>query len=270
MRISENVVFGRKENLTHLSMESASLKGVALKTTLLLAVTLFAMTLGIRFLSYRNSISFILYFILWIVNIVLQVMICHEPTRAKYLAIPYVIFEGLSLGTLCSIIEFVVDSTVEDASYGFGLSITSLALVITVSIFFSCVLLYGLGIVKPNQKMKSVLLSLVFGIIIATVIMMLLSLIFTLTGGSAFNFTRFFDLYFGIGLIVAIISAIVAVGYVTLTIDQAKQMVDRGLDKDYEWYASFGIALNVIWLFIEILRVLYYVAILFGGSSRRK
>ena len=33
-------------------------------------------------------------------------------------------------------------------------------------------------------------------------------------------------------------------------------IVDAGMDKTFEWYAAFGILLNIIWLYYEVLRLL--------------
>ena len=36
--------------------------------------------------------------------------------------------------------------------------------------------------------------------------------------------------------------------YVVISFDNTTRIVDIGLGKTYEWYAAFGILLNVIWL----------------------
>ena len=59
-----------------------------------------------------------------------------------------------------------------------------------------------------------------------------------------------------LGIIVSIISILVAGIYTLITLDNAKRIVDAGLDEQFEWYAAFGIILNVIWLFWEVLSLL--------------
>ena len=49
-----------------------------------------------------------------------------------------------------------------------------------------------------------------------------------------------------------------------ISLDNAQVIVTAGVDKNYEWYASFGIVLNVIWLFWEVLRL---VLIIFSRSD---
>ena len=63
------------------------------------------------------------------------------------------------------------------------------------------------------------------------------------------------------------IPSFVATLYVIVSFDNATQIVDSGADKDYEWYASYAITLNVIYLFFEILRL---ILIILSNSSKRK
>ena len=53
---------------------------------------------------------------------------------------------------------------------------------------------------------------------------------------------------------------VVASIYVFITIQQTNEIVNQGIDKNYEWYAAFGIAITVIWLFLEILELLLKIA----------
>jgi uncharacterized YccA/Bax inhibitor family protein len=52
---------------------------------------------------------------------------------------------------------------------------------------------------------------------------------------------------------------LVASIYSVISLDSAHNIVKAGLDKNYEWYASFGIILNIIWLFYEVVRLLLII-----------
>ena len=58
---------------------------------------------------------------------------------------------------------------------------------------------------------------------------------------------------------------IVATMYVIFSFSVADNLIEAGADKDMEWYAAYAITLNVVYLFIEILRLLL---ILFSRQSR--
>ncbi len=41
-----------------------------------------------------------------------------------------------------------------------------------------------------------------------------------------------------------------------LDFDFIDRGVEQGLSKDFEWYAAFGILVTVVWLYLEMLRLL--------------
>ena len=67
---------------------------------------------------------------------------------------------------------------------------------------------------------------------------------------------RFLKRSTDIALIFAIISVFIASIYSLISLDNAKRLVDSGLDRSYEWYAAFGIVITSIWLFLEIFELL--------------
>ena len=41
-------------------------------------------------------------------------------------------------------------------------------------------------------------------------------------------------------------------------------MVDGHMEKKYEWNAAFGLSVTLLWLYVEILRLLAIIASMFG------
>ena len=41
-----------------------------------------------------------------------------------------------------------------------------------------------------------------------------------------------------------------------LDFDFIERGAKQGLDKDFEWYAAFGLLVTIIWLYLEMLRLL--------------
>ena len=270
MKIAQNYVFGHVEGLA--GEKRATIKGVCTKTILLLGITLVVALLGINLFRTFNVITMILYLGIIIAQFVLQRKISRNPGTSKKLVIPYSILEGCSLAIFTNIIEYGLDIATDGKSLNIGLSISSLALIITISIFLACVILIGTGLVRPNQKVVGFLGSALLGIVIASVAMLLLStilLLVTRNSANPINLLKIYQLYLGVGLITGLISVLVATGYIMVTVKRAMNMVDMGMDKSYEWYSAFGIAMNVVWLYMEVLRVLYYIVLLFGGNDRK-
>jgi len=55
---------------------------------------------------------------------------------------------------------------------------------------------------------------------------------------------------------------IVVVAALNLIIDFAsiQQAAEQGAPKYYEWYTAFGLMVTIVWLYIEILRLLAMIA----------
>ena len=108
------------------------------------------------------------------------------------------------------------------------------------------------------------------GSLIASIMVSLVFLIGYLSGVMDMNF---YQSAFEAGSIVRVFSLIgsfimivIASLYVLISLDNATNVVNNGLDKTYEWYAAFGIVINLIWLFYQILR---FVVLVLGGSKRK-
>jgi uncharacterized YccA/Bax inhibitor family protein len=70
---------------------------------------------------------------------------------------------------------------------------------------------------------------------------------------------------FGIplGLIIGVLVVIMAAYSLVLDFDSIQQGVRNGAPRQYGWVGGFGIMVTVVWLYIEILRIL---AILRGSN----
>jgi uncharacterized YccA/Bax inhibitor family protein len=93
---------------------------------------------------------------------------------------------------------------------------------------------------------------LLIGVVFTTTIVTIVSL---------FN-PGLYTLFFGnssLALLISIVMVVIASVYTVISLENANSIVSAGLDKNYEWYASFGIVLNIIWLFYEVVRLLLII-----------
>ncbi|MBP3854364.1 MAG: Bax inhibitor-1/YccA family protein [Ruminiclostridium sp.] len=123
-----------------------------------------------------------------------------------------------------------------------------LALVITLMIVFTMGFLYGMGIVKVGQKMKTVIMT--FGIVVlgASLLTFIGSLI-PATRGLVSELTNNPILSIGGSVILVIVGTL----FLLVDFDTIRSSVENNLPKKYEWYASFGLAFSVIWLYFKVL-----------------
>jgi uncharacterized YccA/Bax inhibitor family protein len=108
--------------------------------------------------------------------------------------------------------------------------------------------LYNFRIIKATERFKSVIFTATAGIAIFYVITLVLRLF-------NINIPFMYDSsVLGIGLSLFII-AIAALNLI-LDFDMIEQGADKGAPKFMEWYGAFGLLVTMIWLYVEILRLL--------------
>jgi len=159
-----------------------------------------------------------------------------KKTWAYFTAPIYAVLEGLFLGAISAFFE---------ARYP-GLVMQAIAL--TFGTMFILLAGYRTGIIKVTDKLRS-------GIIAATgavALVYLISFIFSLFGVSNLIINSNGILGIGISVVIVIIAALNLV----LDFDFIYEGSKAGLPKHMEWYAAFGLIVTLIWLYIEMLRLL--------------
>jgi uncharacterized YccA/Bax inhibitor family protein len=231
-KFGDNVVFSRAQNLERVSGQVATIQGVGSKTILLVLITLISALATMFILGPLKVLS--AYFIIWIITFVLLMIMSFNPTAARVLAIPYAILEGMTVGAISGVVAIAIPDA--------GLLIPGLALSITMTIFLGASVLYATGVIRVSGFFRRFMYT---------------SLVVMIAG--FFN-SQIYELFYGvnsgIALLISIIMVIISSLYVVISLDNATMIVDAGMDKTFEWYAAFGILLNIIWLYYEVLRLL--------------
>jgi len=248
MRFGNNAVFRRIARDDYaVSANPATMKGIALKTILLLGVSIVTAILCIIFIQPLDELSsgIVLfgYLLSPILTLILSFIISFMPTSAKTLSIPYSILQGISIGTIVGLLTAVLGSQ--------GALLAGLALIITLTYFLAATILYSTNVVKVTNGMRRFVFVGLFGLIMSSMFIGLLSFFMP-------DIREIFYGYTSIGLLVSILSVIIAAVYSFITLEHANRLVELGVDKVFEWYASFGIIVNIIWLFYEVLRLLTF------------
>ena len=148
----------------------------------------------------------------------------------------YALLEGLALGGL---------SAFMDLRYP-GIAIQAVGL--TFGTLFVLLLAYRSGLIQVTQKFRLGVIAATGGIMVFYLLQMLLGFFgvhFTSINGSGF-------IGIGFSLIVVAVAALNLV----LDFDFIEQGVQYGAPKYMEWYGAFGIMVTLVWLYLEILRLL--------------
>lgn len=239
-KVGNNVVFTRAQNLERVSGQIATIQGVGSKTILLILITFISALATMFILGPLKILS--AYFLIWIITFVLLIIMSFNPRAARVLAIPYAVLEGMTVGAISGVVAIAIPEA--------GWLLPGLALAITMAIFLSASVLYTTGVIRVSGFFRRFMYTLLLGVIITSLVVMIAGL---------FD-SQIYEIFYGatsyIALLISIIMVIISSLYVVISLDNANMIVDAGMDKTFEWYAAFGILLNIIWLYYEVLRLL--------------
>ncbi len=231
--------FDNMQALDQVQTEPMTLNGTINKTMLLFLALL--ITGGIAW-KLTMSGTFNPQILIWgglIGGLILALITVFKPKNAPITAPLYAAFEGLFVGSISALYNTFFN----------GIVIQAVGL--TIAILFVMLILYRTGVIKATPKFKK-------GVLIATggiALFYVMNLIFSMFGGGI-NFSSLGLLGIGISLFIVVIASLNLV----LDFDMIETSVQSGQPKYVEWYAGFGIMVTLIWLYLEILRLLALIA----------
>lgn len=172
---------------------------------------------------------------------VLALITIFKPTASPWTAPVYAAFEGVFLGTLSCLIE-------HRFAGGKYPGIAMQAVSLTGATLFTMLFAYTTGLIRVTEKLRA-------GVVAATGAVCL------------FYFVSFLLSLFGFGVPVmwtasplSIGLSVVVVGIAAFNLLLDFDVIERGAQaqapKYMEWYGAFGLMVTLIWLYLEILRLL--------------
>jgi uncharacterized YccA/Bax inhibitor family protein len=162
-----------------------------------------------------------------------------KPKAAPITAPLYALAEGLFLGSISKAYDAVW--------HGIALQ----AILATLATFAVCLVLYSLDIVKVTDKFRFTVIAATMGIFVMYAVTMLLSLF----GVDILFWAQPSALGIGLSVVICIVAAL----NLFLDFDMIRRMSVAGAPKSAEWYGAFGITVTIVWLYLEILRLLSYL-----------
>jgi uncharacterized YccA/Bax inhibitor family protein len=148
----------------------------------------------------------------------------------------YALLEGLFLGAISALLE---------AQYK---GIVSSAMILTFATMGTLLIAYRMGIIRATETFKSVVMAATGGIALFYVI----ALVIGFFGVNVPLIHSASPMGIGFSVFVVIIAALNLV----LDFDFIEQGAANGAPKYMEWYAAFGLMVTLVWLYLEILRLL--------------
>jgi uncharacterized YccA/Bax inhibitor family protein len=173
-------------------------------------------------------------------GLITALIIIFKKEWSPYLAPAYGLFEGLFLGAISA----YYNAAFATKAPGIVMNAVGLTFGTAIAMYF----LYSFKIIKATEKFKSVIIMATAGIAIFYVIAMVIGFF-----GVNIAFLHEGSLM-GIGFSMFVV-AIAALNLI-LDFDMIEQGTAAGAPKYMEWYCAFGLMVTIVWLYLEILRLL--------------
>lgn len=195
---------------------------------------LFGIMLLTALFSFSNPSAIVIYGGLF-GGLVLYMLTMWRPQYANVTAPLYAAFEGLLVGGVTALYG------------GFQGGLVFKAILITVSILLTMLILYRTGMIKVTQKFRSIIVAATAGIFVVYMLAIVLSFfgisIPLLHTGSP------------ISILISIGITVVAALNLLLDFDFIEKADHMNLPKHYEWYSGMALLATLVWIYIEVLRL---------------
>lgn len=172
----------------------------------------------------------------------LAIIMSFKMNWAQYLAPAYGLCEGLFLG---SISAYMNNMFAAKAPY-----LVAQAVLLTFGVVLAMWLLYRTQIIKVNNKLIRIIVGATLGIGIFYLLSMVLGFFHVTV--PFISFTDGSTLSIGFSLVVVAVAAL----NLLLDFDMIDKGAQFGAPKYMEWYGAFALMVTIVWLYLEILRLL--------------
>lgn len=222
MRSSNPVFRGLSSEATYISDRPVTYANVTIKSLFLVAMVFLSAYLTLAYIpvTYPMLIGAM------IVGFIAVLIGTRSVSLAPLFAIIYAFAEGMLLGVV---------SLIFAAAYQ---GIVQTALLSTLIVFVIMMLLYSTHIIKVTQRFVSVIVV----ALIAVIFMSFLNI-----------FLQFSSSFF---YLVVIASSVLSALFLLIDFRAIESAVETGMDAKYGWILSLGLLVTIVWIYIEMLRLL--------------
>jgi uncharacterized YccA/Bax inhibitor family protein len=161
-----------------------------------------------------------------------------KKTWAPVTAPIYAVLEGLFLGGISGVFESKFP----------GIAMQAIAL--TIGTLFTLLLAYRSGLIRATENFKLGVVAATGGIAMLYLVNIVIRLV---GGGDGIGFIHSNGTF---GIVFSLFVVVIAALNLVLDFDFIEQGAEMGAPKYMEWYAAFGLMVTLVWLYLEILRLL--------------
>lgn len=218
-----------------------TLTGTIGKTFALIGLVLVTAVIGWMFPSIPMLIGSM------ILGLILAIVTCFKREWAPVTAPLYALVEGIFVG----VVSWVATQALAKTAYANAVPIAVMGTLFTFLVMFT---LYATRIVKVTETLKGVIV----GATAAVAVTYLFSWIASIFWSNVWNLPIYQSGPIGIAFSVIVIA--IAAMNLLLDFDFIEKGVQNRVPKYMEWFAGFGLLVTLVWIYIEILRLLMKLA----------
>ena len=170
------------------------------------------------------------------VGFVAVIALYFKPRLAKILGPIYALAQGFFVGSISKIYNEQWDGIVVQAAGA------------TLAVFAVMLVLYRTRIIKVTNRFRKIVIGATLGVML----LYLVSFVLNLFGGGV----SFINDPSAFGILFSVFVCGLAAFNLALDFDFIERGSREGMAKDYEWVAAVGLLVTVVWLYLEILRLL--------------
>ena len=174
-------------------------------------------------------------------GLVLGLVISFKQSTNPALILGYAAFEGLLVG---GISHYYQDYSTANG----GGNIVAQAVLGTLAAFAAMLVVYKTGLVRATNRFKKFMFMAVIGYLVVG-LANLVAALFGVGGGWGFAGS-------GLGILICVAGVALASFFLILDFDFIDQGVRNGIPERYSWLAAFSLMVTLIWIYLEILRLL--------------
>ncbi|MCK2026592.1 MULTISPECIES: Bax inhibitor-1/YccA family protein [Microbacterium] len=167
-----------------------------------------------------------------------------RKTVRPALIFAYAAFEGLFIGGISAFFEVRWPGIVLQATLA------------TIAVVGVTLALFASGKIRASKKATKIFLVAMIGYLVFSLLNLVLMWTNVLPAEQAFGLYSAKIMGIPLGLIIGVLVVIMAAYSLVLDFDQIQQGVRNGAPRKYGWLGAFGIMVTVVWLYVEILRII--------------
>lgn len=215
---------------------TATVSGTVTRVVILLALVLVGAFTGWRIAASMTSGGAMILLGSMVGALIFALITIFSPKASPFTAPAYALLEGVLLGAV---------SQVFNTAYN-GIALQ--AILLTLTVFLSTLVLYTSGMVRVTEKMRAI----IFIATAAIAMYYLIAIVVSLFGGSV-------PLIYSSGpwgIAFSVVVVLIAAMNLLLDFDFIERTANSQMPKVFEWYGAFSLMVTLVWLYLEILRLL--------------